>query len=99
MASFYVFTSESVTEGHPDKLCETLGTNTWPEDEVQTRAADCLDFRLGSIIRRFDLRRLTRRENGRLYRRLSVYGRVGRVDLDLPWENNDLVAALGSPSS
>jgi S-adenosylmethionine synthetase len=78
---------------------ETFGTSKVPEDEVQTRVADCLDFRLGSIIRRFDLRRLARRENGRLYRRLSVYGHVGRVDLDLPWEKNDLVVALGSPSS
>ena len=31
---------------------------------------------------------------GDFYRKLAVYGHVGRTDLDLPWEKTDKAAVL-----
>ena len=44
-----------------------------------------LDLRVGAIVRRFNLRHLSARRGG-FFRRLAVYGQVGRTDLGLPWE-------------
>lgn len=73
---------------------DTLGTGQLPDDVLTARVADHFDFRPGSIIRRFDLRKLADAYNGQLYRRLAVYGHVGRADLDLPWESTADIDAL-----
>jgi len=48
---------------------------------------DVSDFRPASIIKRFDLRRP-------LYRQVASYGHFGRNDIDLPWENLDMIGVL-----
>jgi S-adenosylmethionine synthetase len=53
-----------------------------------------LDFRLGAIIRQFNLRYLPGEHEDGFYRRLAVYGHVGRTDLDLLWERVDRKDAL-----
>jgi S-adenosylmethionine synthetase len=73
---------------------ETFGTGQLADDVITNRAVEHFDFRLGSIIRRFNLRNLVRMHNGRFYRQLAVYGHVGRLDLDLPWEATDDADAL-----
>lgn len=73
---------------------ETFGTGVIHDDEIGRRLAACLDYRLGSIIRRFNLRRLPGEQGGEFYRRLAVYGHVGRIDLGVPWEATDAVQLL-----
>ncbi|MDJ0974692.1 MAG: methionine adenosyltransferase [Planctomycetota bacterium] len=72
----------------------TYGTGTMSDDQLVERVQGAFDFRLGSILRRFGLRRLPLEHEGRFYERLSSYGHVGRADLDLPWERIDTVDAL-----
>ncbi|UCH24971.1 MAG: methionine adenosyltransferase [Trueperaceae bacterium] len=73
---------------------ESFGTGRLPDDRLAERLVAAFDFRLGGIIRRFDLRRLAQAQDGQLYRRLAVYGHVGRADLELPWESTADVEAL-----
>ena len=58
------------------------------------RVTDVFDFRLGAIIRRLGLRHLADDCHGELFRRLVVYGHVGRTDLDCPWELIDQAGDL-----
>lgn len=65
---------------------ETFGTGRIADEELTERVRQHFDFRPGAILRRFNLRRLASMYQGQFYRRLAVYGHVGRADLDLPWE-------------
>lgn len=65
---------------------DSFGTGVITDDDLTERVRDCFDFRLGGIMRRFDLRRLARSYDGEFYRRLAVYGHIGRTDLAAPWE-------------
>jgi S-adenosylmethionine synthetase len=73
---------------------ETFGTGRFSDEELTRRIGQLYDFRLGGIIRRFGLRRLASACGGDFYRRLAVYGHVGRSDLPCPWEITDEAAAL-----
>jgi S-adenosylmethionine synthetase len=75
---------------------ETYDTEQIPESEIAARLSRTFDFRLASIMRQFGLRELPRTHGGVYYRRLAVFGQVGREDLDLPWEQLDMVDALGA---
>ena len=68
---------------------ETFGTGAVDDTTLAHRLEHRFDFRLGGIVRRFDLRRLSAARQGSFYRLLAAYGHVGRVDLDLPWESAD----------
>ncbi len=56
--------------------------------------AEVFDFRVGAIVRDFRLQRLPGERRDGFYRKLAVYGHMGRLDLDLPWEQADKAAAL-----
>ena len=71
---------------------ETFGTGRLDDDRLAERIEANFDFRVGSIIRAFDLRQLPNK--GIFYRNLAAYGQVGREDMDLPWEKTDMAAAL-----
>src|SRR5712691_3798600 len=73
---------------------ETFGTGTVDDATLAHRLEHRFDFRLGGIVRRFDLRRLPAARQGIFYRPLAAYGQVGRVDLDLPWESVDQADSL-----
>lgn len=73
---------------------KTAGTGILSEEAITARLWEHVDFRLGGIIRKFDLRNLPVRHQGRFYRQLAAYGQVGRTDLVLPWEQTDLIEAL-----
>jgi len=75
---------------------ETFGTGTVDDATLAHRLESRLDFRLGAIVRRFDLRRLPAARGGIFYRQLAAYGQVGRPDLDLPWESTVEANALRS---
>ena len=60
---------------------------------MAARLDKAIDFRLGAIVRDLRLQKLPAEVDG-FYRKLAVYGQVGRTDLDVPWENTDKVEAL-----
>jgi len=75
---------------------DTFGTGTVPDEEVTARVERCFDFRLGGIVKRFNLRHLPNLAKGAFYRKLAAYGQVGRDDLEpaLPWEALDHLNSL-----
>ncbi len=75
---------------------ETFGTGRVKDQEIVKRLGDNFDFRLGAIIREFDLRILPTKYEDGFYHRLAVYGHLGRDDMDLPWERIDRIDALMS---
>ncbi len=72
----------------------TFGTAKIGDEEIERRVLAACDFRVGAIERRLGLRTLPSRHADGFYRRLAAYGHVGRMDLELPWEAEDLVDAL-----
>ncbi len=75
---------------------ETLGTGAMPDDVLERAVTEVIDLQPASVLKRFGLRHLPARHNGIFYRRLAAYGHFGRRDLDLPWEREDLGAALAT---
>jgi S-adenosylmethionine synthetase len=75
---------------------ETMGTGKISDDEISALVEKHFDFRLGGIVRQFDLRRLPSLSAGGFYRKLAAYGHFGRTDMDLPWEATDKVDLLKS---
>jgi S-adenosylmethionine synthetase len=73
---------------------ETFGTSTIPEDRLAALLRKSFDFRLASLIRQFNLRTLPKTVKGGFFRKLAVYGHVGRMDMGLPWEVTDRAAEL-----
>ena len=68
---------------------ETFGTGKLPDTIISDLVEKNFDFRLAGIIRQFSLRRLPATIKGGFYRKLAVYGHVGRMDIGLPWEVTD----------
>jgi S-adenosylmethionine synthetase len=86
----------SIGQARPVSLnVETFGTGRMPDEEIAARLDRIIDFRPAAITRRFALRTASRKA-GRagFYRRLAVYGQIGRSDIELPWESLDAVEAL-----
>jgi S-adenosylmethionine synthetase len=74
---------------------ETFGSGKKDDAELAARLERALDLRPAAIERRFALRsRAASAGETGFFRPLAVYGQVGRLDLDLPWERTDLVEAL-----
>ena len=73
---------------------DTFGTGSIPDTEITARILDRFDFRPAGIIRAFNLRYQPQLFRGVFYRRLAVYGQVGRMDIGLPWESTDKAALL-----
>ena len=77
---------------------ETFGTGKISDDKIASLVEKHFDFRLASIIRRFNLRYLPSTVKGGFYRKLSAYGHVGRMDVGLPWELTDKAAPIREDS-
>lgn len=75
---------------------ETMGTGKVSDDEISALVEKNFDFRLGGIVKQFDLLRLPSMSKGGFYRRLAAYGHFGRTDIDLPWEAIDKAELLKS---
>lgn len=75
---------------------ETFGTGTLPDARIAQLLESHVDFRIAGIMRQFNLRRLPSLIKGGFYRKLAVYGHVGRMDIGLPWEVTDKIGALKS---
>ena len=82
--------SYSISRSRPESVqVETFGTGKIPDEKLTALLQKHFDFRLAAIVRDFQLRRLPAKSQGGFYRKLAVYGQVGRLDLDLPWEKTD----------
>jgi S-adenosylmethionine synthetase len=73
---------------------QTFGTSTRPDHQIESALVNLVDLRPTRIVETFGLRALPERRGGEFYRTLAAYGHFGRADLDVPWEREDLVAAL-----
>jgi len=82
----YLFTSESVTEGHPDKIADAI-SDAVSRALIARLVAEHFDLRPAAFRRDLDLHRP-------IYSLTSAYGHFGRTDVDLPWERTDLAAEL-----
>ncbi len=67
----------------------TFGTGVISDNSIKKRIERNFDFRLGAIIRDFDLRRLPAKHPLGFYQRLAAYGHFGRSFAELPWERTD----------
>ncbi|MDE2484849.1 MAG: methionine adenosyltransferase domain-containing protein, partial [candidate division NC10 bacterium] len=73
---------------------ETFGTGKLPDTRIAQLLENHLDFRIAGIMRQFNLRYLPSLIKGGFYKRLAVYGHVGRMDIGLPWEVTDKIRVL-----
>jgi S-adenosylmethionine synthetase len=73
---------------------ETFGTGAVPDEALERAVTEVIDLQPSAVLDRFELQRLPARHGGIFYRRLAAYGHFGRQDLDVPWEREDLAAAL-----
>jgi len=71
----------------------TFGTGKVDDSELAMRLDKAIDFRVGAIVRDLRLQKLPAEIPG-FYRQLAVYGQMGRIELDVPWEKTDKVDAL-----
>ena len=80
----------------PDSLrIRTNKTGKVDNQVILERVMKFCDMRLGAIIRDFDLRYLPRKNQAAdFYRRLAVYGHMGRLDMDVPWEDSSRAKEL-----
>ena len=82
--------SYSISRSRPESVqVETFGTGKISDEKLASLIENHFDFRLAAIIKDFELRRLPAKNNGEFYQRLAVYGHVGRLDMELPWEKTD----------
>lgn len=66
---------------------ETFGTGKIPEDKIVELIEKHFDLRPAAIIENLHLR-------APIYKQTAAYGHFGRTDIDLPWENLDMVEKL-----
>ncbi len=87
--------SYSIGSAAPVSLrVRTFGSGAVDDRQLTQRVKELFDFRLASIVRDFRLQYLPGEMADGFYRRLAVYGHMGRIDLDLPWERTDKADAL-----
>ncbi|QSJ14480.1 methionine adenosyltransferase [Nostoc sp. UHCC 0702] len=73
---------------------ETFGTGKISDEEITILLEKYFDFRIAGIIKQFNLRHLPSLTKGGFYRKLAAYGHVGRVDIELPWEQIDKISVF-----
>ena len=87
----------SFTIGHsgPTSIqAYTFGTGKIDENVLMQRIESCFDFRIGAIIRDFNLRHLPAKHPDGFYQKLPVEGHFGNRTLPLPWEKTDRAESL-----
>lgn len=73
---------------------QTFGTGLRPDEALAALVRERFDLRPAGIVRQFNLRHLPAQHSGRFYRRLAVYGHMGRMDMGVPWEQTDKAVEL-----
>jgi len=86
--------SYSIGSAEPVSLrVRTFGSGDLDDEVIAERLNELIDFRPGGIVRDLGLKTLSAQPGG-FYRKLAVYGHMGRADLDAPWENTALATKL-----
>jgi S-adenosylmethionine synthetase len=87
--------SYTIGQAHPVSIqVQTFGTGLIDDEAIAARLDAHFDFRVGGIIKQFNLRHLPRLVKGGFYRKLAAYGHMGRMDIGLPWETTDRAKLL-----
>ena len=73
---------------------DTFGTGAAPDRDISRALKEVCDFRPGAIVQGFGLAHLPGRSGGKFFRKLAAFGHLGERDLELPWEQRNLVSAL-----
>jgi S-adenosylmethionine synthetase len=73
---------------------DTFSSGAIPDDELIARLEKTVDLRPIGLLERFGLNGSYGSVDG-YFRRLAVYGHMGREELDVPWERRDLAEELG----
>ena len=73
---------------------DTFGTGKISDDDISELIRTNFDLRPAAIIKDFDLRNLPAKNGGKFYQKLAAYGHMGRIDLNVPWEQTDKAALL-----
>jgi S-adenosylmethionine synthetase len=71
----------------------TFGSGEVDDEAIADRLRQVIDFRPGGIVRDLGLKTISAQLGG-FYRKLSVYGHMGRRELEVPWENTALASKL-----
>jgi S-adenosylmethionine synthetase len=92
--------SYAIGVAHPVSIMiETFGTGKVEESRLMELVKRHFELRPAGIIQTFNLRRLPAERGGRFYQDVAAYGHLGRLDLDLPWEQTDKAALLQSEAA
>ncbi|MGB5641536.1 MAG: methionine adenosyltransferase [Gammaproteobacteria bacterium] len=71
----------------------TFGSSTLEDTAIADRLKEVIDFRPGGVVRDLGLKNISAQLGG-FYRKLAVYGHMGRSDIDVPWENTAIASKL-----
>jgi S-adenosylmethionine synthetase len=86
--------SYSIGSARPVSLrVRTFGSSELDDGVIADRLHEVIDFRPGGIVRDLGLKKLSTRPEG-FFRKLAVYGHMGRAKLDVPWESTDIARKL-----
>ena len=87
--------SYSIGRSGPTSIqLQSFGTGVLDDQVLTQRVAEHFDFRLGAIIRNFNLRHAPAQNPTGFYQRLPVEGHLGNTPMALPWENTEQAHAL-----
>ena len=71
----------------------TFGSSELDDEVIADRVKQVFDFRPGGIVRDLGLKKLSSQLGG-FYRKLAVYGHMGRRELEVPWESTAIASKL-----
>ena len=71
----------------------TFGSSELDDEVIADRLKEVIDFRPGGIVRDLGLKKLSAQFGG-FYRKLAVYGHMGRRELEVPWESTAIASKL-----
>jgi len=80
-------------------MVETFGTGKIDDARLLELVNTHFELRPAGIIQTFNLRNLPAERGGRFYQDVAAYGHLGRLDLDLPWEQTDKAELLKAEAS
>jgi len=80
-------------------MVETFGTGKIEDERLLELVTEHFELRPAGIIQDFNLRNLPAERGGRFYQDVAAYGHLGRIDLDLPWEQTDKAELLKEAAS
>ena len=82
--------SYSIGQAGPVSIqVQTFGTGAVADQAIKKRVEQHFDFRVGAIIRDFNLRHLPEEHPNGFYGLLPAFGHFANARLDLPWERTD----------